>query len=137
MSNDFTIRLPKPNLRGNNKEAAFRQFAEDLQAFSESLDLGFKVSARGWCYIFENAGVIDKSRFEKVEKLINECRKEGYLHPKFVADDESRVAMVFERLDYPDPAKEAIWLLDDFVESRIDITPRNHFGPTWTCTSRW
>jgi hypothetical protein len=64
------------------------EFAAKLQEISEKV--GFKQSARGWCYQLEVAGFIDKSEFPKVEKLINRCRKEGILPIDFTAEEEGR-----------------------------------------------
>ncbi len=54
--------------------AEFVFFIQDI-----SDEIGFKVSSRGWGYLLEGRGVIDKNQFDKVEGLINRCRKEGLL----------------------------------------------------------
>ncbi|MEM2960266.1 MAG: ATP-binding protein [Candidatus Bathyarchaeia archaeon] len=58
----------------------------DLQS-----QIGFKLSSRGWCYMLESKGLIDKGQFDKIEKEINRCRKEGLLPIDFVAEDEGRI----------------------------------------------
>lgn len=49
-----------------------------------------KVSARGWCYLLEGMKLIDKSQFDLGQRIINHCRKEGYLPIDFVASDKAR-----------------------------------------------
>lgn len=49
-----------------------------------------KISARGWCYLIEGFGAITKDQFDRCFKVINFCRKEGYLPIDFVAQDSSR-----------------------------------------------
>ena len=34
-----------------------------------SRTIGFKVSSRGWCYIMEQAGYINKDQFDKVTNI--------------------------------------------------------------------
>jgi hypothetical protein len=57
-----------------------------------------KVSARGWCYLLEGFGAITKDQFDKGFKIINLCRKEGYLPIDFVAQDVSRLFVNVEKL---------------------------------------
>lgn len=52
--------------------------------------IGFKVSSRGWAYILEQKGFITKAEFDKVENLINRCRREGLLPVDFVAEESAR-----------------------------------------------
>ncbi|MDV6034055.1 MAG: hypothetical protein F9B45_28970 [Phycisphaera sp. RhM] len=122
----MNLTLPPTNLRGRKRTNALAVFGKGLTAFSSSLDLGFKISSRGWCYIFENHGFITKSEFARVEKVINDCRKLGLIDPKFTADDSARSAVGVESLDYDDPSKEAKWLFDAVIEGRIEnYTPRS------------
>jgi hypothetical protein len=65
-----------------------REFAHELQRMSQSI--GFKVSARGWCYLLEQARMINKNGFDKAENLINDCRKKGFLPVDFVAEEDAR-----------------------------------------------
>jgi len=76
---DFTKNLTKKKLQ---------QFADLMTEISEQI--GFKVSSRGWCYIAEMQGIIDKSQFNKVENAINRCRKAGILPVDFVAEETAR-----------------------------------------------
>jgi hypothetical protein len=74
------------NKRHGSKRTA--QFAQIFLDFQEQI--GFKVSSRGWCYLMEQNGIIDKSQFDKVEQIINRCRKTGLLPVDFVAEEEAR-----------------------------------------------
>ncbi len=76
---DFSERMTGPQLR------RFVDFIEEL-----SEQIGFKVSSRGWGYILEQRGMIDKSEFNKVEGVINRCRREGLLPVDFVAEESAR-----------------------------------------------
>lgn len=63
-------------------------FADLLTRMSEQI--GFRVSARGWCYLLEQEGAINKDQFDKVELWVNRCRRTGALAIDFVAEDASR-----------------------------------------------
>lgn len=79
MFNIFDKRLTDENLE---------IFARQLTELSKQI--GFKISARGWCYQLETARLINKDQFDKVETVINKCRKKGILSINFVAEEESR-----------------------------------------------
>lgn len=76
------------NLKGRVNDNKLREFAQELQRMSQ--DIGFKVSARGWCYLLEQARIIDKDGFDKAEGYINDCRKKGFLPVDFVAEEDAR-----------------------------------------------
>ena len=76
---DFSKRI------GKNKIKEFAAFAMEI-----SDKIGFKVSSRGWGYILEQQGFITKNEFDKVEALINRCRKRGYLPVDFTAEESAR-----------------------------------------------
>lgn len=77
--------LPK---RGKNRGSDLKRFAEYLLTLQKRVK--FKLSSRGWCYQMEGFNVIDKSQFNRVQKIINECRKKGLLPIDFVAEDKGR-----------------------------------------------
>lgn len=79
------MRLPT---RGNTRLIQLKQFADELIRIDE--ETGFKVSSRGWCYQLEGYGVITKGEFNRVNNLINECRKNGMLPIDFVAEESAR-----------------------------------------------
>ena len=64
------------------------RFVEFILEVNDSI--GFKVSSRGWAYLLELEGFITKAQFDKVETLINKCRKEGLLPVDFVAEEDAR-----------------------------------------------
>jgi len=89
------IKLPS---RGRNREGEMLEFANGLKEISQQI--GFKVSARGWCYILEQDGLITKAEFSLVENLINNgCRRDGTLPIDFVTEEESRK---FSGVETPD-----------------------------------
>lgn len=85
---DFTKRMTPNNM------ADFARYIRGLQR-----EVGFKVSARGWCYLLEGERVINKDQFSKVEGWINRCRKAGHLPIDFVADESARA---FSGVEHPD-----------------------------------
>lgn len=85
---DLQDRLPSTHSRGDKRLTELQNFASLLHQLSK--DIGFKVSARGWCYILENAGAITKNQFDSVNGWINEAVKLGYLEVDFVAEDSAR-----------------------------------------------
>lgn len=76
------IELPKA--RASDEELI--AFANALQAFP----VPFELSARGWGYQLEDAGLITKAEFDYVESIINKCRKKGFLPIDFIAEEEGR-----------------------------------------------
>lgn len=79
--------LNLPN-RGKNRDHELLLFAEELIKIDKNT--GFKVSGRGWCYQLEGLGIITKGEFNRIQNLINECRKNGYLPIDFVAEEDAR-----------------------------------------------
>ncbi len=103
---------------------------KQLDAFVEFIlqinsDIGFKVSSRGWGYIMEQKGLITKDQFDKVEDVINRCRKNGRLPVDFVAEESARA---FQEVHVPDtntlPEHVQIWL-----EAAQNCD--RHFEPDW------
>lgn len=70
--------------------------------------IGFKISARGWCYQLETERIINKDQFGKVEGWINRCRRTGLLPIDFIAEDGARQ---FDGVDKP-----------------TDVSPKEYFG---------
>ena len=67
---------------------------KQIQEFAEMLiqvqaEIGFRVSARGWCYIMEQKRYINKDQFNKVEDNINRCRREGLIPVDFVGEEDA------------------------------------------------
>lgn len=98
-----------------------QEFSSLLRGLSE--EIGFKVSSRGWCYIMEQKGYINKDQFDKVSTAINDCRKEGYLPVDFVAEEASRA---FSGIETPDtgPIEHTLrWMLGDVLQGDKYYTP--------------
>jgi len=113
------IQLPS---RGN-KQDGLLQFADTLQGISSQI--GFKVSARGWCYQLEGFGLITKAQFDRVENVINACRDRGYLPIDFTAEEEGRK---FSGVEYPETVTP-IEYLKQFLESPLKC--ENWYTPNW------
>ena len=90
-----------PYGRGEPREFRLREFADCLKERQSTIN--FKVSSRGWCYMLENLNVITKAKFGLVQRLINECRKKGYLPIRFVAEEEARS---FSCVEEPDATQD-------------------------------
>jgi len=99
------------------------EFAEYLQNLSE--EIGFKVSARGWAYLLETRRLINKDEFDKVNNLINKCRKQGYLPIDFVAEDNARE---FKNVEKPDE-KDVIGKFGQYLKFTRN-TPESYV-PNW------
>lgn len=87
-----------------------RIFADQLMELSDQI--GFKVSARGWCYQLESARMINKDQFDRVENIINKCRKKGILPIDFVAEEEGRQ---FSGIEEPED-RTPLEYLRDYLE---------------------
>ena len=84
----MTIVLPEKGMKKAERDEAYRQFVYQLKSLGEQI--GFKVSARGWCYQMESFGLINKDEFNRVESIINKCRKNGMLPVDFTAEEDAR-----------------------------------------------
>jgi len=95
--------------RGINREDELKEFADALIQINENT--GFKVSSRGWCYQLEGLGLITKQEFNRINGLINECRKIGMLPIDFVAEEEARNFYSVWRPDLTSPEDDiATWI---------------------------
>ncbi|KKK63970.1 hypothetical protein LCGC14_2988950, partial [marine sediment metagenome] len=137
MSDYTNIKLPKTS-KGRKSEAQKLQYDSDLKRFAESLiEIQLKiegkiklyeikekqkVSARGWCYLLENFNLITKDQFDYCQKIVNLCRKEGYLPIDFTAQDISRRFFNIEKLkeDYKEPKEHLNKYLRWVLESDED-----------------
>jgi hypothetical protein len=77
-----------PSARGEKRQKELTDFSMKLRVISGKIN--FRVSVRGWCYLLEGKGLITKAEFKKAEKIINECRNDGYLPIDFIAEDAAR-----------------------------------------------
>lgn len=97
------------------------EFAAELKSMAAGI--GFKVSARGWCYLLEQAGYITKNEFDKAEKLINTCRRDGLLPVDFVAEEDARA---FKGISKPTdgPVRAQLqWLVSQVLHGSSYYTP--------------
>ena len=85
--------------RGNKENLEL--FAEEIMRISEKI--GMKSSARGWCYLMEVEGFITKDEFDRVENLINSCRKRGILPIDFISEEGKRDFKGVEKPDEDSP----------------------------------
>jgi hypothetical protein len=113
-------------------EEKVKQFGIDLQALEHemlgktTINEDEKTSSRGWCYLLQNFGTINKDEFEMVDAMITNCRKMGYMPINFVAADVKRKWYNVESLikDYIEPKEYIIdWLeyIKGISERKDDI----------------
>jgi len=115
------MKLPS---KGKNREAEMREFADGLKEISRQI--GFKVSARGWCYILEQNGLITKAEFNVVENLINNgCRRNGTLPIDFVAEEEARK---FSGVEIPEE-RSPIAYVGDWLDGALNA--ERYYTPNW------
>ena len=99
------------------------EFVDFIEGISD--DIGFKVSSRGWGYILEQRGMITKDQFDKVEGVINRCRREGLLSVDFVAEEAARA---FSNVEVPTGGTHAAHVRD-WVEASLRC--HQYFIPDW------
>jgi hypothetical protein len=96
-------------------------FAAELQAISAKI--GFKVSARGWCYLLEQSRLINKDQFDKVEGVINRCRRLGILPVDFIAEEDARAFHGVETKSDGTVEDTLKWMLKDVLDGHRYYTP--------------
>jgi hypothetical protein len=89
---------------------------DSLEAFGRQLmavqkQIGFRMSARGWAYALENAGVITKSNLDEAKKRVNQARDKGFIPLDFTAQDDAR-----EFAHTPTPTTPT----DDFIKQGLE-----------------
>ncbi len=100
-----------------------KEFAEELKEISEII--GFKQSSRGWCYQLEGKELITKAEFDKVENLINRCRKEGILPIDFIMEEEGRQFSGVE-----EPTEESpVEFMGKYIDAALKI--EDYYTPDW------
>lgn len=109
---DFTRNITKKKMQ---------QFADIMMGMQSQI--GFKVSARGWCYLMEQAGYINKAQFDKVENAVNRCRKEGYLPVDFIAEEAARAFQNIQEPSDGTPLDTLKWMLRDVLDGARFFTP--------------
>lgn len=109
--------------RGKNRAGQIDTFVTEIENVQRQI--GFKVSARGWCYQLEQFGLITKAEFDKAENLINECRGKGYLAIDFTAEEESRR---FSGVEIPED-REPLEFMKDVLQATLRC--ENFYTPDW------
>ncbi len=100
-----------------------REFAEKISELQERI--GFRVSARGWCYQLETERLINKDQFDKVESWINKCRKKGILPIDFTAEEEGRKFSGVEKPHVNSPVQE----MREWIEAAMES--ERYYIPNW------
>lgn len=80
--------VPHGKLGDDNYEDKLEDFANEILAINSQRTNPVKYSSRGWCYLLEGLGKINKGEFDASQKAINDCRKIGLLPIDFVAEDQ-------------------------------------------------
>lgn len=111
------------NLNEKATEERLNIFAEKIKVLSEQI--GFKVSARGWCYQLEIERLINKDEFNKVESWINRCRKKGILPIDFTAEEEGRKFSGIETPHINSPIQE----MREWIE--CSMNSHRYYTPDW------
>lgn len=109
--------------KGKNRYYELLEFAEQLIEIDESID--FKQSSRGWCYQLEGLQLVTKGEFNRVQNLINECRKNGLVPIDFVAEEAART---FHNITHPDTETPHEYI-KSWIESTLDC--KNIFTPDY------
>jgi len=111
------------DINGKQTEERLNEFARKLQELSEQI--GFKVSARGWCYQLETERLINKDQFDKVENWINTCREKGILPIDFTAEEEGRKFSGVEEPHEQSPIQE----MKEWIEAAMNS--EQYYIPDW------
>jgi hypothetical protein len=99
------------------------KFADEIRELQDKI--GFKVSARGWCYQLETEGVITKAEFDRVEGLINKCRERGILPIDFTAEEEGRQFSGVEKPNTNTPIED----MRSWIEAAMKC--EEYYTPNW------
>lgn len=95
----------------------FADYIKDLSG-----QIGFRVSARGWAYLLETRRLINKDQFDRVNSLINQCRKKGLLPINFVAEDSARM---FQGVEDPSDV-DVVADLGEWLRAAADTAEHYH-----------
>lgn len=106
-----------------NRAESLENFAARLEEISEGI--GFRLSARGWCYQLEGFRLINKSQFDLVERVINDCRSKGYLPIDFTAAEEARKFSGVEEPEEDTPEE----FLKRYLQTALEC--EDYYIPAW------
>jgi uncharacterized C2H2 Zn-finger protein len=80
--------VPHGTIGNGDYEERLESFANEVLHIESQITSRIKYGSRGWCYLLEGLGKIDKGEFGACQKAINDSRKLGYLPIDFVAEDQ-------------------------------------------------
>jgi hypothetical protein len=82
--------IPHGSIGDWNYEQRLKSFANEVLHINNQRTSQIKYSSRGWCYLLEGLGKIDKGEFAACQKATNDSRKLGFLPIDFVAEDQDQ-----------------------------------------------
>jgi predicted Zn finger-like uncharacterized protein len=97
--------VPSGRLGDPDYEERLKEFADYIR----SLKISIVPSARGWAYILEGEGKVDKTQFQLVGKAIGDCIKAGFLSISMIAEDQDET----RRFKEIEAAADALSVLKD------------------------
>lgn len=80
--------VPRGSITSWKYVERLESFANEILIINRQRTKPVKYSSRGWCYLLEGLGKIDKGEFSAAQRAINDCRKLGLLPIDFVAQDQ-------------------------------------------------
>lgn len=114
--------VPSGNLENDIYRRRLSDFAQEIKAIDAQRTKRVRYSSRGWCYLLEGLGLIDKGEFKKAQKAINDCRKLGVLSIDFVAEDQD-ITRRFAGIHEADDPTALLKRLRDEVEDMLEALP--------------
>ena len=114
--------VPSGSLKKDTYVRRLRAFAKEIKAMDAGRTKRIKYSSRGWCYLFEGLGLIEKGEFSKAQKAMNDCRKIGFLPINFVAQDQDETRRFAGIHEAADPADRINKLKED-IEKMLENLP--------------
>lgn len=105
--------MPCGKLGNPEYEERLEEFAKEIRA----LKISVTPSSRGWAYILEGEGKVDKSQFPAVGKAIGDCIKAGYLPLSIIAEDQDET----RRFREIEAASDALGVLRELQEEVEDF----------------
>jgi hypothetical protein len=88
------IEIELPKGKPLDRARQLMKFSHGIVKLSQRID--FRMSSRGYAYFLQNMGKITKDEFDRAERLIGECVKNGWIPIDTLAKDEGREFSVVE-----------------------------------------
>ena len=102
-------------------ERALSEWCREIIRTAEQMD--FKIGARDWCYVLENAGSLTKGQFDAAEKLIGDCRKDSHLPLDICAIDKGRPTANVASIDNTSVKEEAEDIVERIKDAHLAYEP--------------